>query len=92
MIDCQYSKWTGRRWAHNDSTRCVVVECRAPQAKRDAARGRWFYFKGMDGVRFAVDEEFQLLPMADYLEVRSRVCNKDCPFYSASVNMKDYIE
>ena len=91
MIDCKYSRWTGRRWAHNDSTRCVVVECRAPQAVKDAKRKSWFFFKGRDGVRFAVDDEFQLLPNADYLEVRSRVCNKDCPFYSVSEHLKDYI-
>ena len=92
MIDCQFSRWTGRRWAHNESTHCVVVECRAPQAVRDARKGRWFYFKGRDGVRFAVNESFELIPGAEYLEVRSRVCNKDCPYYSVSPVMKDYIE
>ena len=82
MTDCQYSRYTGRRWVYNDSTNCVVVECRAPQAIQDARRGRWFFFKGMDGVRFAVDEKFQPIPNADFLQVRSKMCNNNCPYYS----------
>ena len=81
---CRYATFTGRPWAGTFAS-CTIVECRAPRAIEDATSGEWRNFGGRSGVRFACDEKFRPIPGADYLHVRSRVCNSKCPFFKEKV-------
>ena len=82
-MDCVYSRWTGQRWLYHSGITCVVVQCRNPEAIEKLK-----CFTDKDGVEYCavrkpVDKEFNPIPNADYIQVRSRFCNEEwCPYYS----------
>lgn len=82
---CVYATVTKQPWA-GKAVACVVVECRS-QAARD---GGLICFKDKNGVEYPgvrrpCDEQFNLIPNAGYLHVRSRFCNALWrPFYQAN--------
>lgn len=85
---CKYATVTDRKWV-GLREECTVVECRSPEAK-----GNLRCFKDANGVEYPAvrkpcDENYNLLPNADYLHVRSRFCNELwCPYYTDN-NEKD---
>ncbi|MBQ9873801.1 MAG: hypothetical protein IJM30_05010 [Thermoguttaceae bacterium] len=81
MPKCVYATETSQKWV-GDSAKCVVVECRNPEAKGKLKTFKDERGREVLGVRRPCDENFNLLPNADYLHVRSRFCGRDyCPFY-----------
>lgn len=82
-VPCVHATVTKQPWA-GKSVACVVVECRS-QAARE---GGLTCFKDKNGVEYPAvrrpcDEQFNLIPNADYLHVRSRFCNALwCPYYA----------
>lgn len=80
--NCVYATHTDKPWV-GALTNCHIVECRNEEALENLksftdAKGVVYY-----GVRRPCDERFNLLPDTDYLQVRSRFCNKEfCPFFT----------
>lgn len=83
MENCAYSTETEQKWV-GDLADCYVVECRNPQAQKKL---KSFVSKdgvALHGVRRPCDSNFNLIPNANYLQVRSRFCNKQyCPYFTA---------
>ena len=79
---CRYATPIDRQWI-GLHTQCTIIECRSPEAKNSLT-----CFKDKNGVEYPAvrkpcDENYNLLPNADYLHVRSRFCNELwCPFYT----------
>ena len=78
---CKYATLTEQKWARNIAS-CKVVECRSPIAKKELKCFRDENGVEYPAVRRPCDENFNLIPDADYLHVRSRFCNATyCPFF-----------
>lgn len=80
---CQYAIFTGVPWNHARNN-CTRVECRCPETQKAVAQGgfpEYFQTLGVSETRRAVDENWNLLPDADYILVRSRQCNSKCPYF-----------
>lgn len=79
-VSCKYATLTDQKWV-GDIANCHVVECRSPEAMKKL---HVFVINGVEypAVRRPCDKDFNLIPDADYLHVRSRFCNAEyCPYF-----------
>lgn len=80
---CQYATFTGVPWNHGRNN-CTRVECRCPESQIAAKQGVFPpHLKDLPctETRRAHDENFKLIPDADFFFVRSRQCNSKCPYF-----------